>query len=91
MAGNPAKRGVENNQAKKNKSPDPRAATKGGEMRKRDRLCQFKLSSAHYENLKELAESREQTVSAFVRGVTMAEIGTYLGKLKEYLDERIED
>ena len=57
----------------------------------RPRRVQFRLSDASFGHMTALAAQREQTISKFMRGCVQAEIGTYLGKLKEYLDERIED
>ena len=58
---------------------------------KRDKLAQFKIAPAAYENLRELAASRDQTVSAFCRGAVMAEVGAYLSKLQEFANDEAEN
>ena len=57
----------------------------------RERFVQFRINATSFDHMVELAESRGMTISAFCRGTIQAEVGTYLGKLKEHMNERVEN
>ena len=55
---------------------------------RRDNYVHFRLNDVARDQLRELAASRELTVSAFVRGCVQVEIAEYLEKLEGHLDDR---